>query len=156
MKRMLVPLGQLNFMTFFMLGMLLVCLGCGGGPDGPERVGVTGTVTFDGSPIEQGSIVFIPADGHSGPSAGGIINGGQYQIESDNGPVPGPHRVEIRATRVSGTTTVKGVDGTNGGLSGGGTFETIEMYIPEKYNAKSTLQEEVRDDESPLNFELSS
>lgn len=41
---------------------------------------VTGHVTCDGQPIQKGSIAFSPADGQ-GPSCGGPIANGQYQLE---------------------------------------------------------------------------
>ncbi len=39
---------------------------------------VKGTVTFDGKPIESGSINFFPVDGAKGGTAGGIIKNGKY------------------------------------------------------------------------------
>ncbi|WP_166821174.1 hypothetical protein [Thalassoroseus pseudoceratinae] len=104
--------------------------------------------------IDQGPVVFVPAQGHNGLSAGGPISNGEFKIDHASGLAPGPHRVEIRATRVSGTTTVKGIEGAEGGLSGGGSFDKIEMYIPAKYNTQSTLIEEISDDKSQLDFAL--
>ena len=47
---------------------VLVLGGCGG--DG--LVEVCGNVTFDGKPVEQGTISFLPVDGE-GPTAGALI-----------------------------------------------------------------------------------
>lgn len=41
---------------------------------------VTGHVACDGQPVQNGSITFLPADGQ-GPSCGGPIANGQYQLE---------------------------------------------------------------------------
>lgn len=54
-------------------GLLLV--GC----QRSTGVTVTGTVTFNGQPVPDGSITFSPADG-KGPSAGGKIENGKYTV----------------------------------------------------------------------------
>ena len=57
----------------------LFALGCSllTGCSGPATGDVSGMVTFEGQPIEQGSISFTPMDGQ-GPTAGGAIIGGKY------------------------------------------------------------------------------
>ena len=50
-------------------------VGCGGSPAGE----VSGTVTYDGTPVENGAIAFHPAAG-KGPSAGGTVTGGKYAV----------------------------------------------------------------------------
>lgn len=69
-------------------GFVLVTLsGCGrsGG------VTVSGTVTFDGRPVEEGYITLSPADG-KGPSAGGPIKEGKFSI---SGVLPGEKIVSV-------------------------------------------------------------
>ena len=58
--------------SLFALASVLIA-GC----SEPASGEVSGTVTFDGQPIEQGSISFTPVDGN-GPTAGGAIIGGKY------------------------------------------------------------------------------
>ncbi len=132
------------------LGLLAGCAG----ESGPERALVRGTVTLDGVPVETGTIVFLPEEGVQGPSAGGEIHGGAFELSRDVGPVPGAHRVEIRATRNEGTTQVTGVPGAESGPSAGGTVDKLVMYIPEKYNTKSTLKEDVKSGENEFSFAL--
>lgn len=79
-----------------LLVLLIVLLGCGV-PDGPPRVAVEGEVSLNGKPIENGSILFIPAEGTQGPQAGRKIQNGYYQLSRSEGPVIGMLRVEIRA-----------------------------------------------------------
>jgi len=77
---------------FLVLGLLA---GCNGGFAVGE---VSGTVSFDGKPVEIGSISFISADG-SKPSAGGAITDGKYAVSN----VPaGPTKVRISGVRVTG------------------------------------------------------
>lgn len=65
----------------------LAAAGCGGG----DSAVLSGSVTYDGQPVENGTITLLPEDG-KGPSAGGQISGGQYRIE---GVTPGRKIVRI-------------------------------------------------------------
>ena len=58
----------------------------------------------DGQPMAEGSISFLPTEGATGPSAGGIIRDGEYRIPAATGPVVGRSRVEIRGFRQTGKT----------------------------------------------------
>uniref|UniRef100_A0A7C2JYU1 Carboxypeptidase regulatory-like domain-containing protein n=1 Tax=Schlesneria paludicola TaxID=360056 RepID=A0A7C2JYU1_9PLAN len=76
-------------------GLLLLTALSGCGADGPERHAVDGAVQFNGRPMARGTIRFIPTAGTKGPAAVGTIADGFYEIPRDQGPVAGPHRVEI-------------------------------------------------------------
>ncbi len=123
-------------MTPLCLSVVLLAAGLAGcgGADGLPRVPVEGAVTFQGQPIEKGSILFIPADETSGPSTGAQIESGRYELEHERGPVIGTLRVEIRADRDFGyditepTETVKHI---------GEPFP--ENEIPAEYNDESIL-----------------
>ena len=131
-------------------GMLMsLCVGCGQG-DGATRCAVKGKVTLDGSPIEAGSIAFMPAGGTEGPTAGGQIEKGEYSIPSDKGPVEGRYRVEIRAPQKTGKMI-------QAPMAEEGTMveETAES-VPAKYNSESTLEEEIKAGKNVLDFELTS
>jgi hypothetical protein len=56
-----------------------------------RSAGVNGTITYDGSPVEDGFITFYPADGN-GPTQGTAIVKGQYRLERL---APGKKRVLI-------------------------------------------------------------
>lgn len=83
--------------TAALLLCMLVLGGCGGA-DAPRRVAVGGYVTFDGAPLKSGSVRFIPTDGTTGPAAVAVIDEGFYELDAENGPVLGKHRIEIEAT----------------------------------------------------------
>jgi hypothetical protein len=59
--------------------------GCG------SSTSVSGRVTYETKPVANGSITFLPADGH-GPAVGGSIVDGQYQVENL---IPGKKFVQI-------------------------------------------------------------
>jgi hypothetical protein len=65
------------------------CTGCGGGGAGGGDV--NGTVTLDGTAIEDGSISFTPETGEGG-TAGGKIVQGKYSVK---GVATGKNRVHI-------------------------------------------------------------
>jgi hypothetical protein len=134
--------------------LLSFMVGCGGASS--QRAVVNGSVKFDGQPVETGMIALLPIEGTVGPSSGAEIKKGQYNIPKDRGPIPGKYRIEITATRSAGTIEVKGVEGATGGLSGSGTVNQIEMFIPDIYNTKSTLVEELKPGSNQKNFELKS
>ena len=50
-------------------------LGCGGAPST-----VSGAVSYDGRPVDNGWITFLPVDG-KGPTCGGPITVGKYQAD---------------------------------------------------------------------------
>jgi len=110
--------------------LLVVVWPAGCGTRGPALVPVSGSVTFDGAPVETGEIVFRAADGAVASHAGQIM-AGRYAIRS----TAGPKRVEIIATRPPATVV------QNPGGSGEST--PAEMYVPDRYNARSTLTADV-------------
>lgn len=77
--------------------VLLGCLGCGG-----QGSTVSGTVTYNGQPVEKGHINFIPADGKGTP-VGGDIKNGQYSVK---GVAPGKNRVEVSSYTTAATDSM--------------------------------------------------
>jgi hypothetical protein len=67
--------------------------GCGGeNPLG--RKAISGKVTLNGQPLENGTIEFAPQV-EGGVSSGGIISGGAYSIAAEQGLPVGKYRVAI-------------------------------------------------------------
>ncbi len=86
---------------------LAVALGClllpGCGPDRPETATVTGKVTFRGSPVSAGKIMFYPETGRA--AVGTISADGTYRLttfDSGDGAILGKHQVTITASKVTG------------------------------------------------------
>lgn len=132
---------------FLLLGLSMCLLGWQGCTRGRGLVTVEGTVTFDGQPIEKGSIVFEPAD-RKGPTAGGSIENGKYQLA--NSVMPGKKIVRIIGVRKTGRQIEEGPPSPPGTM-----VDEIESFIPEVYNAKSTLTCEVTPGKAnTLNFDL--
>lgn len=105
-------------------------MAAGCGRSGPALVTVAGNVTFDGTPVETGEIVFRAADG-SVASGAGAIRDGRYEARVPSG----AKRVEIIATRRAAARAEK--------PGGSGESPPVEMFVPDRYNAESTLAAEV-------------
>jgi hypothetical protein len=126
---------RLRFARCVALLLLAIApLGCGG--SGPETYPVSGTVTFDGQPVPDGDILFVPADGKGLPDPGKIENG-EFSFDAK----PGPKRVEIEASRQTGP-----VDTSMG-------MAPRQPYIPACYNTETTLTAEVTPD-GPNEFDF--
>jgi hypothetical protein len=87
-----------KFVFFFaILTFSSILIGCGN-----DRLGISGTVTIDGQPLQMGTINFRPAEGGSGNSAGAGIVDGKYEVVSDKGVKPGTYKVTIQGFRQTG------------------------------------------------------
>lgn len=118
------------------LGLILIA-GCGAPV---TMVPVTGTVTYDSKPLEQGLIEFYPVAPTPGAMAGASIERGAYSVPGDKGlQVKGKYTVKITATRKSGKQTTNILPG------GSGQMDLYEQFLPETYNTKSKLEAAIAD-----------
>ena len=76
--------------------LLILTSGCG-----PGGVTVRGEVAVDGKPLDEGTISFKPADG-VGPSMGGAIAMGRYNVSLEAPNAAGPKTVTITGIRRTG------------------------------------------------------
>jgi hypothetical protein len=119
------------------------CIGCGGA----GLATVEGTVTFDGQPVENGSIVFEPADG-VGPATGGMIERGKYLLDGENRVPPGKKIIRITAARNTGKKVEP--------MPGAPKVDEVEQFIPPAYNSASKLTCEVAAGRGRHDFALTS
>ncbi|MBI3465340.1 MAG: hypothetical protein HY000_20120 [Planctomycetes bacterium] len=133
-----------TYQCLFLVSLLLVP-GCG---DNGGRVPVTGTVLFDGKPLETGHITFGGDQGAAG--VGAIVNGEFSLSETANqdGVLPGKYAVLIHSWIEE-----------RGSVRADGSFSPGITRIPLTYldPAKSGLTAEVKADEANrFLFELKS
>jgi hypothetical protein len=96
------------------VALLLCACGC------QQSASVNGTASYDGKPIENGAVTFMPVDGH-GPTFGARIRDGRYEVEN--------------AHLGKSVARVEGIDVSNTPKS---TEELIKKSIeadPEQYTA---------------------
>jgi hypothetical protein len=73
--------------------------GCGAKDEGPARVDVSGTVTYQGNPVPRGFVTFYPdtTKGTTGPTSKAKIVEGRYdtRAEGSSAPISGDLIVEV-------------------------------------------------------------
>jgi hypothetical protein len=135
-------------------GFALFCMltGCGERP--PKRAVVSGSVTYQGKPVEFGDIVFQPLSENAGKwFAQGKIVGGKYSLDAARGPLAGKNLVQIRGYRMTGR---KRLDIAGKSLSEAPKMiDELVPYIPEEFNEASELTVEIKPgDNEHVNFVL--
>ena len=94
---------------------------------------MSGTVTYNGRPVPEGRIEFIPVQTSSAPVSGALVADGKYRVDNKGGTPVGTHKVVITAMR-----TMK-----NKATPGGKPLlheNVLYQYIPKKYNDKTQLE----------------
>jgi hypothetical protein len=119
----------------------LIFIGCS---TGPATGTVSGEVTFDGQPIEDGRITFIPVDGQSQPAGAAIIIG---KFDVKNVPVT-KMKVEINGNKKTGKK-FKVYDTPESPLKD----ELVEL-IPVRYNVNSELTLDVKKGSQTVRYDL--
>jgi len=107
-------------------------------------VEVEGEVTYDGQPVPNGIVSFLP-EGRSGRPGGGAVAKGKYRIYPEAELAPGKYRVEIRWPKPTGEKREVGY---------GQSPDVFAEGLPEKYNAQSVLTAEVEAGMNTVNFHL--
>ena len=132
---------------FCCLALCAVLAGCSGSKySGDKRYPLTGEVTFEGQPVDLGSISFIPEG--KGHASGGVIKDGKYEVPEEKGATAGTYRVEIRWLKRTGRQLKDA--------------ETGEMYderreaLPDKFHTNPELTVEVPLPENRHDFNLKS
>jgi hypothetical protein len=120
-----------------------VAVGClaavmsGCGRDGPERIVVSGTVTFRSEPVKTGEIRFIPTKGTEGPAEGTLIVDGQYLASGKGGVPVGTYTVSIVAWH--GWAPRRDMPSPNVPLGRQDNDPSRKQLLPAKYNSQSQL-----------------
>jgi hypothetical protein len=136
----------MRFLSAVLSLLVIACtIGCGGG-----QAIVEGQVTFDGQPVEQGTIVFEPVDG-TGAVAGGTIQNGKYRLGAEEQLTPGNKLVRIKAMRTTGKK-IKADPPAPDDLM----VDEVQQYIPPHYNEQSSLTAQVAAGKGTKDFELRS
>jgi len=132
-------------------GLLILSFGCLTGCSG-SNASATGTVTYDGTPVDDGSITFVPdkADGRKPVNA--PIANGKYTVESGRGLAPGKYKVEITANKKADGKA----DGRGDGKKGADPDLQVQpkQVLPEKYNKQSTLTADIGSGSNTADFKL--
>jgi hypothetical protein len=116
----------------------------GGCSSGTGKGTVSGEVTLDGHPLQEGRIRFMPEDSQSPPVDTAIVDG-RFQAT-----VPvGPKRVEISARKVVGKRRM--YDTPNSPV-----VDEVRELLPARYNDRSELKMTVQRGSQEKRFDLKS
>lgn len=129
-----------------MMGLLSL-LACGCGPSGPEQFAISGQISYDSQPVTNGSVGFVPVEASSGKAFGADVVDGHYEIPRYEGPLQGTYKVMIHAERPSGRK-IQADEGSSE------MVDELIQFIPDAYNAQSTLTVEISSDREDLDFDL--
>jgi hypothetical protein len=128
------PLSTIHY-PLSTLFCLLLLSGCGG--DKPALGVVCGTVTLDGRPLAGACVIFEPMTS-SRASMGWTDAQGKYElvyIRDEKGAKVGANRVRITAAK---------------------SKANLPELLPPRYNAQTTLQEDVKAGKNEIDFPLTS
>jgi hypothetical protein len=131
--------------------VLILCASlalCGVSGCGTKRPVVTGLVTLDGQPLNNGTIQFYPIAGDGQTSAASIGPDGRYRMEAS----PTKMKVVIHATKVVGQR--KAYEGQ----ADSPMIDVVEDLLPIRYSDmnKTELKVDVVPGENVADFELHS
>jgi hypothetical protein len=112
---------------------------------GPSRVTVSGDVAYEGQPVDDGAVVFVPEGGGADATqVGASIHDGKYTIDEARGLRPGKYKVQITWMRKTGKK-FQGADGVED--------EKVQV-LPPKFNTETTQTAEVKRGKNTINFQL--
>jgi hypothetical protein len=127
-------------MPWLFLALTLFC-GCGGSPFSD----VSGNVSFDGQPVNKGSISFLPADGR-GPTAAAVIEQGRFSVRV----LPGEFKVQICSYRKIGERHASEGDPASP------IIDIDQQTLPDRFNTATTLTREIKAGRQQVDFPLTS
>lgn len=124
---------------------LLFVLGCSGDDGLATRYAVSGTVNYNGKPLEKGRINFIPKARDARPASGKIANGSftLTTLTTDDGAVPGEYKVSVDTKEFDEAAAKAESEklAQKHGLKGMGPQMPPEVLATLNKKAKSTIPE---------------
>jgi len=152
-------LSRRAFVSLAGMGLVIV-LGCSDESGLAKRYAVSGTVNYNGKPVEKGTITFTPND-PAGRTASGDISNGSYSLTTatpGDGALPGAYKVTVVAREMD-TTKLQEV--AKGGqhhhdADFAKAVKSAKVLVPAKYSLADTsgLTAEVKASSNSIPFDL--
>jgi hypothetical protein len=109
-------------------------IGCGPSSD---RLAVSGKVSLDGTPLDDGSIRFT-SSGEKPVASGAMVENGEYYVPQERGLPPGTYHVEITSPDTDSPPVMARA------TPGGPGVPVARERIPAEYNTESKHSVEVK------------
>ncbi len=136
----------------------VVVLGCakGGDPNRPQTYPATGTVTYNGQPVSEATVLLISTTSGGRGASGMTDASGNFTLttfEAGDGALPGSYKVRITKTIVEDAPAEPGEPTAPGEEPNMGTQKDL---IPAKYKDpnESGLTADVKEGPNTFTFEL--
>lgn len=129
----------------------LFVMGCQRNYSGDKRFPLSGKVSFNGEPIDLGSISFLPMENDQRVS-GGTIEDGVYSVPEAFGANAGKYRVEIRWQKKTGKKIRRPIDARGTILED----DVLAEGLPREFHTNSKLTVEVAEGQTTFDFDLRS
>lgn len=127
---------------------LLFLVGCGPRSD---RQSVSGAVSLNGAPLDNGTIRFTSQGGATLQATGAMVQAGSYLIPAEKGLLPGIYHVEISSPDAKAKPIMAQA------YAGGPSIPVAPDRIPPEYNSKSDKTIEVTlDGDNEFDFDIAS
>ncbi len=124
--------------------------------DAIKTEGVAGVVTYNGAPLAEATVHFVPTDASGSASYGTTNEKGEYKLQTllgaaDAGTTPGKYKVFVTCTEAfDSDETYVDVDGEEK------TMTEVESIIPKRYTDENTsgFEANVVKGSNEFNFDL--
>ena len=118
---------------------LVTFVGCPASQSGPTTVPVKGTLTIDGQPAKDVTIMFNPVDPKNPPASGPVVNGA-FELRTGREGKPGAVVGKYKVSLVAESSTASAGAAYK---SAKGAPPKVEKPFPEKYSSPATSDKEV-------------
>ncbi len=125
---------RLGFLCLLATALMSGC----GSPDTGGKLALSGSITFQGQPLKEGSIEFTSDDGNQ--QTGAAIEDGKFSIDAIHGLLPGAYTVRIHSadeSEVHANEEAPGMESIQ---------QTATERIPAEYNVNSKEVVQVKED----------
>jgi hypothetical protein len=159
---------RVRFLTVLGMPAILVMISCGTQDDGlGKRYPVSGTVNYNGKPLEKGEISFVSEDMSKNFNAGGTIVDGKYALSTGgngDGAAAGKYKVIVKAKEEFASKAQESFKKETGKDNPkfpphyvAKAEAAAKSLIPAGYGdaRTTTLTAEVKEESNEINFELS-
>ncbi|MEZ6057127.1 MAG: hypothetical protein R3C01_10520 [Planctomycetaceae bacterium] len=104
-----------KLLSILVMGVVFSLSGCGGGEPVPDMYHLSGKITFEGQPVQNGSIFFEPTVAGGGHVGFAVIKDGAYDTKAEGGKGHAGGKLNVRIVPTGPPRTDTADDSPNPG-----------------------------------------